>query len=101
MYPPLQLTDQLQLLANPLVYLGTSHPSLHPESSVVHAWQYRIIYCYVRRRPVSIGEVRIALPKSMLPQKTHIQPLSLYMPWLHLSAFLGVEPERSDCTIDV
>lgn len=42
-------TDQVQLDAYPLVYLGKSHPSLLPESSVVHAPRYKIIYCYVRR----------------------------------------------------
>lgn len=49
---------QRQLSANPQVYLGTSHPSLLPESSVVHAWQYRIIYCYARREEqVALGKL--------------------------------------------
>lgn len=56
-----------------------------PQSSVVHGWQYRIIYCYVSR------EDQLALGKL----DTHTPSLSLYMPWPRLSAFVELKKVRS------
>lgn len=99
---PVATTDQLQSQAYPPVYLGKSHPSPHPESSVVHAWQYRIIYCYVRRDQLALGKLEKRSQSQCCPLKhSHIQLLNLDVPRLHLSAFVEVEPERSDHMIDL